>query len=114
VTGERAVREPSEPAVCTVRVRLPYHLRTLAKLEGEVAVQVLGTPTTQSVIDALETAYPMLRGTIRDHGSGQRRAFLRIFACGRDLSHEAPDAPLPAEVVAGREPFIVLGAIAGG
>jgi hypothetical protein len=113
VSGERAIRETPAP-VFAVRVRLPYHLRTLAKVDGEVCVQLEGTPTIQSVIDALETAYPMLRGTIRDYGSGQRRAFLRIFACGRDLSHDAPDAPLPAAVGAGTEPFIVLGAIAGG
>jgi hypothetical protein len=97
-----------------VRVRLPYHLRTLAKLEGEVTVPVIGPPTVRSVLDAVEKSYPMLKGTIRDHASGERRAFLRIFACGRDLSHESPDAPLPAAVGAGAEPVIVLGAIAGG
>jgi sulfur-carrier protein len=98
----------------TVRVRLPHHLRTLAKVEGEVIVEVSGPVTARAVLDALETRYPMLRGTIRDPDSGARRAFLRIFACGADLSHDSPDAPLPAAVGGGQEPFIVIGAIAGG
>jgi hypothetical protein len=98
----------------TVRVRLPHHLRTLAKLEGEVAVEVSGPVTARTVLDALEARYPMLRGTSRDPVTGARRAFLRIFACGADLSHDSPDAPLPPEVCGGREPFIVIGAIAGG
>jgi molybdopterin synthase sulfur carrier subunit len=97
-----------------VRVRLPHHLRTLAKVDGEVTVEVSGAPTARTVLDALEARYPMLRGTIRDHDSGERRAFLRLFACGADLSHESPDAPLPGAVAAGTEPFIVIGAIAGG
>jgi molybdopterin synthase sulfur carrier subunit len=97
-----------------VRVRLPHHLRTLARVEGEVTVQVPAPVTARAVLDALEARYPMLRGTIRDHDTGQRRAFLRLFACGADLSHESPDAPLPADVGAGREPLIVMGAIAGG
>ncbi|WP_089153956.1 MoaD/ThiS family protein [Micromonospora sp. NBS 11-29] len=97
-----------------IRVVLPAHLKTLAHVTGEVRVEVAGPPTQREVLDALETAYPMLRGTIRDRRSGQRRAFVRFYACERDLSHEPPDAPLPEEVVAGREPFIVLGAMAGG
>ena len=114
MSAERVVREASAPNACAVRVRLPYHLRTLAKIDGEVTVQVDGAPTIRSVLDAVEASYPMLRGTIRDYGSGERRAFLRIFACGRDLSLDSPDVPLPAAVGAGSEPFIVLGAIAGG
>jgi hypothetical protein len=104
------------PGVSTsaVRVRLPHHLRTLAKVDGEVMVDVSGAVTARAVLDALEERYPMLRGTIRDPETGARRAFLRIFACGADLSHESPDAPLPTEVCGGREPFIVIGAIAGG
>jgi len=97
-----------------IRVVLPHHLRTLAGVSGDVTVEV-GAPVTQrSVLDALEALYPMLRGTIRDHVTQQRRAFLRFFACEQDLSHEPPDAPLPDAVAAGEEPFIVIGAIAGG
>ncbi|HEU4699307.1 MAG TPA: MoaD/ThiS family protein [Gemmatimonadales bacterium] len=98
----------------TVRVQLPEHLRTLARVGGEVALAVEGAVTQRAVLDALEAAYPVLRGAIRDHGGGRRRAFLRFFACGRDLSHEPPDAPLPDAVAAGAEPFLVVGAIAGG
>ena len=97
-----------------VRVILPYHLRNLAKVGGEVSLDVSGAVTQRSVLDALEARYPMLCGTIRDHGTLQRRAFLRFFACEEDLSHEAPDAPLPEAVALGREPLIVIGAIAGG
>lgn len=99
-----------------VRVVLPFHLRNLARVEGEVKLDINGsTPLTQrAVLDALETRYPMLRGTIRDHATRQRRAFLRFFACEKDLSLESPDAPLPEAVASGREPFIVLGSIAGG
>jgi hypothetical protein len=97
-----------------IRVVLPHHLRTLAKVEGEVQLQIDGPVTQRSVLDALEARYPMLSGTIRDHVTKERRAFLRFFACEEDLSHESPDAPLPEEVVSGKEPFIVLGAIAGG
>ena len=97
-----------------IRVSLPYHLRTLAKVEGEVQLVISGPVTQRSVLDALEERYPMLKGTIRDHGTQQRRAFLRFFACEEDLSHEPPDAPLPEEVVSGKEPFLVIGAIAGG
>lgn len=97
-----------------IRVVLPYHLRTLAKVESEVQLQVEGEVTLQSVLDALETEYPMLRGTIRDHHTGKRRPMLRFFACQEDLSHEEWSTPLPAEVLEGKEPFFIIGAIAGG
>jgi len=97
-----------------IRVVLPFHLRNLAKVDGEVTLEVEGPVTQRSVLDALEARYPLLRGTIRDHITQQRRAFLRFFACEEDLSHESPDAPLPAAVAKGTEPFMVIGAIAGG
>jgi sulfur-carrier protein len=97
-----------------IRVVLPHHLRTLAHVSSEVELEIEGPITQRSVLDALEARYPMLRGTIRDHGTQQRRPFLRFFACEEDLSHEPPDAPLPDAVVSGKEPFVVLGAIAGG
>ena len=97
-----------------IRVELPSHLRTLAKVAGEVQVDVQGQVTLRTVLDALEARYPTLRGTIRDHVTQERRAFLRFFACGEDLSHELPDAPLPDAVATGAEPLVVLGAIAGG
>jgi hypothetical protein len=98
-----------------VRVELPAHLRTLAGLKGsEVRVTVTGTATVRSVIDAVESAYPVLRGTIRDHDTQQRRPFLRFFACGQDLSHDPADTPLPEAVARGEEPLMVVGAIAGG
>ncbi len=97
-----------------IRVELPYHLRNLAHVAGEVQLEVQGPVTQSSVLDALEARYPMLRGTIRDHGTKKRRDFLRFFACQQDLSHESPDAPLPAEVASGKEPLLVIGAIAGG
>ncbi len=97
-----------------IRVALPYHLRTLAKVDDEVQLEVDGQVTLGSVLDVLEARYPMLRGTIRDHVTGQRRPFLRFFACGEDLSHEAPDAPLPDAIATGAEPLLVIGAIAGG
>lgn len=97
-----------------IRVTLPAHLRTLARVDGEVTLAVEGPATPRAVLDALEARYPMLRGTIRDQATGQRRAFLRFFACEQDLSHDSPDAPLPDAVVAGREPFMVVGAMAGG
>ena len=97
-----------------VRVTLPAHLRTLAEIEGELRVEVTGPPSVSSVLDVLESRYPVLRGTIRDHATRERRAYLRFFACGRDLSHESPDEPLPAPVRAGEEPLHVIGAIAGG
>jgi hypothetical protein len=98
-----------------VRVELPAHLRTLARIAGhEVRVDAAGPATVRTVLDALEAAYPMLRGTIRDHATQQRRAFLRFFACQHDLSLDSPDAPLPEAVASGAEPLIVLGAVAGG
>src|SRR5579863_6165498 len=97
-----------------IRVELPAHLRTLAHVNGEVQLEVEGKVTQRSVLDALEACYPMLRGTLRDHVTQQRRPFVRFFACERDLSHESPDAPLPDAVATGAEPFLVVGAIAGG
>jgi hypothetical protein len=97
-----------------IRVVLPYHLRLLGKISGEVTLDVDGTPTQRSVLDALEASYPMLRGTVRDHDTGRRRPFLRFFACQQDLSNESPDAPLPDEVASGAEPYLVIGAMAGG
>jgi sulfur-carrier protein len=97
-----------------IRVILPQHLRTLAKVGSEVQLDIDGHPTQRSVLDALEARYPMLRGTIRDQITQQRRPFLRFFACEQDLSHEPPDAPLPDAVTSGAEPLIIIGAIAGG
>ena len=97
-----------------IRVVLPAHLRTLARVDGEVKLDIEGRVTQRSVLDALETRYPMLRGTIRDHVTQQRRAFVRFFACEQDLSHEPPDAPLPEPVATGAEPFLVVAAMAGG
>jgi sulfur-carrier protein len=97
-----------------VRVALPAHLRTLARLSGEVELQVAGPVTQGSVLDALEARYPMLRGTIRDQRTGRRRAFIRFFACEQDLSHEPPDLPLPGAVASGAEPYLIVGAMAGG
>jgi len=97
-----------------IRVVLPGHLRALARIEGEVRLDVAGTVTQRSVLDALEDRYPGLRGTIRGHQGGPRRAFIRFFACERDLSHEQPDTPLPEAVAAGAEPYLIVGAMAGG
>ena len=97
-----------------IRVVLPTHLRRLAHVDGEVVLDVEGQITQCSVLDALEARYPVLRGTLRDHVTQQRRAFVRFFACQQDLSHESPDAPLPAAVATGAEPFLVVGAMAGG
>jgi hypothetical protein len=97
-----------------IRVILPYHLRRLANVGAEVTIEVEGTVTLRSVLDALEARYPMLRGTIRDHATKQRRPFLRFFACEEDWSHEPPDTPLPETVASGVEPFYIIGAIAGG
>jgi hypothetical protein len=97
-----------------IRVMLPQHLRTLAQTGREVQLQVAEPPTQRAVLDALEADYPMLRGTIRDQSTQQRRPLVRFFACGEDLSHELPDAPLPASVAAGTEPFLIIGAMAGG
>jgi hypothetical protein len=98
----------------TIRVVLPFHLRNLAQVSGEVAISVEGPITQRSVLDALEARYPTLRGTIRDHATQERRAFLRFFACEQDLSNESPDAPLPEAVARGEEPYLVIGALAGG
>jgi len=98
----------------TIRVLLPAHLRALARVEGEVKVELEGPATQRTVLDAVEASYPMLLGTIRDHTTQQRRAFLRFFACERDLSHEKPDTPLPEDVASGKEPLLVIGAVAGG
>ena len=97
-----------------IRVVLPAHLRTLASVGSEVKLEVTGPVTQRSVLDALEVSYPMLTGTIRDHATQKRRPFLRFFACSEDLSHESPDAPLPEAVASGTEPFLIIGAIAGG
>jgi molybdopterin synthase sulfur carrier subunit len=97
-----------------IRVVLPPHLRTLAGVRGDVELEVQAPVTQRTVLDALEERYPMLRGTIRDHVTLQRRAFLRFFACQEDLSHESPDAPLPEAVASGKEPYLIVGAIAGG
>jgi molybdopterin converting factor small subunit len=97
-----------------IRVVLPAHLRTLARIDGEVELDVTGQVTHCSVLDALEERYPMLRGTIRNHDGGQRRAFIRFFACEQDLSHEPPETPLPDAVTKGAEPFLIIGAMAGG
>ena len=97
-----------------IRVVLPAHLRTLAKVDGEVTVEAGGTPTLRAVLDALEQKYPVLRGAIRDHATQQRRPFLRFFACQEDLSHDSPDMPLPEAVVNASEPLLIIGAIAGG
>jgi sulfur-carrier protein len=97
-----------------VRVEIPAHLRTLANFNGEITLEIAGAVTQGSILDALEARYPMLCGTIRDHTTKQRRAFLRFFACAEDLSHEPPDTPLPDAVASGKEPFLIIGAIAGG
>jgi len=95
-------------------VTLPHHLRTLARVGAEVTLEIEGPVTQRSVLDALESRYPMLRGTIRDHLTQERRPFLRFFACQEDLSHQSPDAPLPDQVAAGNEPYLIIGALAGG
>lgn len=97
-----------------IRVCLPAHLRALARISGDLEIDVDGTPTQRTVLDRIEARYPMLRGTMRDQSTHKRRPFIRFFACERDLSHESPDAPLPDAVAQGREPFLVVGAIAGG
>jgi len=98
----------------TIRVELPQHLRTLAKTGREVQLEVEGPVTQRSILDALEAKYPVLCGTVRDHDTQQRRPFLRFFACEQDFSHESPDAPLPEAIASGKEPFLIIGAIAGG
>jgi molybdopterin synthase sulfur carrier subunit len=97
-----------------IRVTLPAHLRALARIDGEVQLPVNGPVTQRSVLDALEASYPVLRGTIRDHHNGRRRPFVRFFACEQDLSHEQPDIPLPEAIATGAEPFLIVGAMAGG
>ena len=97
-----------------IHVAFPAHLRTLARVNGEVTIEVEGTPTLRALLDAIEEKYPMLRGTIRDHTTHKRRAFLRFYACGQDMSHEPPDITLPEAVVLGKEPFLIIGSIAGG
>jgi molybdopterin synthase sulfur carrier subunit len=97
-----------------VRVVLPFHLRNLAGISGDLELDIAGAVTPRAILDGIEARYPMLQGAIRDHGTLQRRAFLRFFACEQDLSHESPDTPLPEAVASGKEPFIILGAIAGG
>jgi hypothetical protein len=97
-----------------IRVAMPAHLRTLAGVTGDVTLEVDGEVTRRSILDALETQYPMLRGTIREHVSRERRPFLRFFACGEDVTHKSPDDPLPQEIASGAEPFYIIGAIAGG
>ena len=102
------------PTAAQVCVTLPYHLRILAKIDGNLIVAVAAPVTVRRILDAIEARYPMLQGTIRDHTTQQRRPFLRFFVCGEDLSNDSPDAPLPEDVAAGREPLLVIGAIAGG
>lgn len=97
-----------------IRVIIPHHLRTLAKVSDELQINLNGSATIRQVIDAIEEKYPVLRGTIREHGTHRRRALVRYFACGEDVSHEPVDTPLPAAIVQGEEPFVILGAIAGG
>ncbi len=97
-----------------IRVKLPYHLRNLAQVSGELSLEITGPITQRTVVDAIEARYPMLRGTIRDHATQQRRPFLRFYACERDLTHDGPDAPLPDDVASGKEPLFIIGAIAGG
>jgi hypothetical protein len=97
-----------------IRVVLPHHLRTLARADDEVQLDVNGSATVRSVLDALEAKYPMLHGTIRDHGTLKRRPMVRFFVCGEDVSHDSPDTPLPAAILDGSEPFFIMGAIAGG
>ena len=100
--------------VTKIRLVLPYHLRNLARIEGEAELELQGLPTLGAVLDAVEARYPVLRGTIRDHVTLRRRPFIRFFACKEDLSHEPPDTPLPPEVISGSEPLLIIGAIAGG
>ena len=101
-------------SINTIRVQIPYHLRNLARIDGDVTLQVAAPVTLRSVLDALEARYPMLCGTIREHDTLKRRAFLRFFACEEDLSHQSPDEPLPEAVADGKEPLLIIGAIAGG
>lgn len=104
----------NQSVVHVIRIVLPFHLRTLAGVDGEVSVSVAGDVTQSSVLDALEARFPMLRGTIRDHSTGRRRPLVRFFVCNEDVSHEPPDQPLPEAISSGAEPFLVVGAVAGG
>jgi sulfur-carrier protein len=104
----------TQPTTSKVRVTLPFHLRTLARIDGEVQLEIHGPVTQRSILDALEARYPMLCGTIREHETLKRRAFLRYYACNEDHSLDGPDAPLPAAIATGKEPFMIVGAIAGG
>ena len=106
--------QKSPQPTSTIRVELPAHLRTLAKVKGEVSLEIEDPITQRTILDALEARYPALSGTIRDHNTQQRRPFLRFFACEQDLSHDSPDAPLPEAIASGAEPFLIIGAIAGG
>ena len=114
MTGAGESARPQNASLPTIRVALPYHLRNLAHIEGDVPLDVAAPVTLRAVLDALEARYPMLRGTIREYETGKRRAFLRFFACGEDWSLESPDKALPEAVATGKEPLLILGAIAGG
>jgi len=114
MTGSVEPMGADSTGTSAVRVQLPYHLRNLARVQGEITLDVSNPVTVRKVLDAVEARYPMLEGTIRDHGTLKRRPFLRFFACEEDLSHDSPDAPLPDEVAKGKEPLLIIGAIAGG
>jgi molybdopterin synthase sulfur carrier subunit len=114
MTGSGETVDGGSSGTSAVRVLLPYHLRNLARVEGEVTFEVANPVTVSKVLDAVEARFPMLQGTIRDHGTLKRRPFLRFFACEEDLSHDSPDNPLPDEVAKGKEPLLIIGAIAGG
>jgi hypothetical protein len=114
VNDRRDPQAPTRQAHMMIRIVLPFHLRTLARIDGEVTLDVAPPATPSAILTALEARYPMLRGTIRDHTTHARRPFVRFFACGKDFSHDPPDAPLPDAVATGEQPFMVVGAIAGG
>ena len=114
MSGDLPPESRADASACAIRVQIPYHLRNLARVEGELTLDVTGPVTIRSVLDALEARYPMLAGTIREHDTLKRRAFLRFFACEEDLSHQSPDTDLPESVASGKEPFLIIGAIAGG
>jgi molybdopterin synthase sulfur carrier subunit len=114
MTGSEEVVHAGSTGTSAVRVQLPYHLRNLARVGNEITLEVMNPVTVRKVLDAVEARYPMLQGTIRDHGTLKRRAFLRFFACEEDLSHDSPDKQLPDEVAKGKEPLLIIGAIAGG
>ena len=114
MTGSDEVVDAGSAGTSAVRVQLPYHLRNLARVGSEITIEVTNPPTVRKILDAVEARYPMLQGTIRDHGTLKRRPFLRFFACEEDLSHDSPDNPLPDDVAQGKEPLLIIGAIAGG